>query len=222
MLVIYTFVFSVVFQAKWGLESTDRSSFALFLFSGLILYSIFSDAVTEAPSLLVQNRLYIRQLIFPTEVLAWISILSGLFHFGINALILTLFYAWVIGPPSLTAFLLPLSTVPIVLLSLGAVWIVSSLGVHLRDLGHLVGLMTTALLFLSPIFYPASAVPDSLQPFYALNPFVSILENSRTLLFEHSIPRWNDWMGTTAGSWLFAWFGYFWFMKTKEGFADVV
>ncbi|MAJ61333.1 MAG: hypothetical protein CBC48_16125 [bacterium TMED88] len=222
MLGIYTFVFSVVFHAKWGLESTGRSSFALFLFSGFILYSVFSDAVNEAPSLLVQNRLYIRQLIFPTELLAWISLISGLFHFCINTVILTIFYGWVIGPPSPSALLLPISVAPIILISLGAVWIISSLGVHLKDLGHIVGLLTTALLFLSPIFYPASAVPESLQPLYALNPFVSILENSRALLFDHSIPEWRDWLSPLAGAWIFAWFGYFFFMKTKEGFADVV
>ncbi len=222
MLAIYTFIFSVVFQAKWGADPGSRSGFALFLFSGLILYSVFSECVNEAPSLLITNKLYIQQLVFPTEVLAWISLLGSLFHLVVNWMILTLFYSAVIGAPSFSVLYLPLTAIPIVLLSLGAVWFISSIGIYLRDLGHVVGLLTTALLFLSPIFYPASAVPAAFQAYYALNPFVHILETSRAVLFHGSPPEWGALIISILGSWLFAWLGFIWFMKAKKGFSDVI
>ena len=222
MLAIYTFIFSVVFQAKWGADPGSRSGFALFLFSGLILYSVFSECVNEAPSLLITNKLYIRQLVFPTEVLAWISVLGSLFHLVVNWMILTLFYSVVIGAPSFSVLYLPLTAIPIVLLSLGAVWFISSIGIYLRDLGHVVGLLTTALLFLSPIFYPASAVPAAFRAYYSFNPFVHILENSRMVLLHGSPPAWESLIISILGSWLFAWLGYIWFMKAKKGFSDVI
>jgi lipopolysaccharide transport system permease protein len=222
MLAIYTFIFSVVLQIKWGLDPSNRSAFALFLFAGLILYSVFSDCVNEAPSLLIAHKLYIQQLVFPTEVLAWISVLGSLFNLAINWLILTIFYVIVVGVPSPTVLYLPLVAAPIVLLSLGAVWFISSIGLYLRDLGHVVGLLTTALLFLSPIFYPVAAVPAEFQDYYALNPFVHILEIARAVLFHASNPDWALLARSLLGSWLFAWLGFIWFMKAKKGFADVV
>ena len=135
---------------------------------------------------------------------------------------MTLFYSAVIGAPSFSVLYLPLTAIPIVLLSLGAVWFISSIGIYLRDLGHVVGLLTTALLFLSPIFYPASAVPAAFQAYYALNPFVHILETSRAVLFHGSPPEWGALVISILGSWLFAWLGFIWFMKAKKGFSDVI
>jgi lipopolysaccharide transport system permease protein len=222
LLAIYTFIFSIVFQSKWGLESGNQTEFALVLFSGLILYSVFSDCVNEAPSLLVGNKLYIRQLVFPTEILAWTCVLGSLFNLAINSAILTIFYAIVMGPPPATLFLLPLIALPIVLMTLGAVWFLSSIGIFVQDLAQVVGLLTTALLFLSPIFYPASAVPESFQATYTLNPFVPILEMARDVIFSGELPAWQSLGKLFLGSWLFAWLGYIWFMKAKKGFADVV
>jgi lipopolysaccharide transport system permease protein len=222
MLGIYTFIFSVVFQSKWGLDRGDRNEFALFLFSGLILYSVFSGCLNEAPSLLLNNKLYIKQLVFPTEVLAWVSVLSGLFDLVINFVILMVFHAVVLGTPALTLLYFPLIVLPVVLITLGSIWFVASIGIYLRDLGHIVGLVTTALLFLSPIFYPASAVPERFQAYYTLNPFAHILEMSKGALFYGQAPEPALLGACLAGSWAFSWLGYLWFMRAKKGFADVV
>ena len=222
MLGIYTFIFSVVFQSKWGGAEENQSNFALFLFSGLILYLIFSECVNEAPSLLRENKLYIQQLVFPTEILPWVSVLTSLFNFLINWLILIFFYCAVMGLPPLTAFFMPVIALPVALITVGTVWFISSLGLYLRDITHVVGLMTTALLFLSPIFYPASAVPDSFQLYYSVNPFVPILNMSKAALFQGSPPRWQTFVFLLIGSWTFAWLGYLWFIHSKKGFPDVV
>ena len=222
MLGIYTFIFSVVFQSKWGGAGDNQFEFALFLFSGLILYLVFSECVNEAPSLLVTNKLYIQQLVFPTEVLPWVSLYAALFNLAINWLILMIFYSVVVGLPSPTVLYMPLIALPIVFITVGAVWFISSIGLYLRDIAHVVGLLTTALLFLSPIFYPASAVPDAFQAYYSMNPFVPILEMSKGALFHGLPPDWPILGCELLGSWIFAWLGYTWFMHTKKGFPDVV
>ena len=222
MLGIYTFIFSVVFQSKWGIEQGDKPEFALFLFSGLILYSVFSECLNEAPSLLLNNKLYIKQLVFPTEILAWVSVLNGLFNLVINFVILVIFQTVVMGPPTPILLYFPLIVLPIVLITLGSIWFVASIGIYLRDLGHIVRLFTTALLFLSPIFYPASRVPERFQAYYTLNPFGHLLEMSKGVLFYEKAPDPTLLGACLAGSWAFSWLGYMWFMRAKKGFADVV
>ena len=222
MLAIYTFVFSFVFEARWAAVAGQPGEFALFLFSGLIVYAIFSECVNEAPNLMLANETYIKQLVFPTEVLAWTMLLASLFSFVVNALLLLAFCALILGPPPASALWLPLIVLPVVLLTLGVAWFLSSLGVYIRDIGQVVGVLTTALLFLSPIFYPAAAVPESLRAWYFLNPFASILDMSKASLFYGAAPDWARLGWLTLAGWVAAWLGFAWFMKTKRGFADVL
>ena len=222
MLSIYTFVFSVVFRSRWGMESGGEGEFALFLYSGLVLYTVFSECVNEAPESLFQNAVYIKQHVFPSEVLAWASALSAVFSFLVNLLILVVFDVLILGVPGYAALYMPLMIVPVLLWTLGVVWIVSSIGVYLRDLGQVIPPLTTALLFLSPIFYPASRVPESFRWIYEFNPFVFILETARGALFYNRPP---DWLGLglcVLVAWLVAWCGYNCFVATKKGFADVL
>jgi lipopolysaccharide transport system permease protein len=222
MLGVYTFVFSYVFRAKWNLPSGGQSEFAIYLFSGLIIYTIFSECANEAPGLMLANEVYIKQLIFPTEALAWVSLLAALFNFGVSLVLLIGFYALVIGEPPITFLYLPLVMGPLVFLTLGAVWLLSSLGLYLRDLNQIVTVLTTALLFLSPIFYSSEIIPEPYQQLYFLNPFASILEMSRGSIFLGTAPDWQKLGQLTLGAWFTAWIGYVWFMKTKGSFADVL
>jgi lipopolysaccharide transport system permease protein len=222
MLGVYTFVFSYVFRAKWNLPGGGQAEFALFLFSGLILYTIFSECANEAPGLMLANEIYIKQLIFPTEALAWVSLLAALFNFCVSFVLMVGFYAIVIGEPPITFFYLPLVMGPLLFLTLGAIWLLSSLGLFLRDLSHFVTVLTTALLFLSPIFYSSEIIPERYQQLYFLNPFASIIEMSRGSIFFGAAPNWQTLGLLTLGAWLAAWIGYVWFMKTKGSFADVL
>jgi len=222
LLCVYTFVFSVVLQAKWGGQADSSSGFALYLFSGLIVYNIFAESMNEAPDLMGANKIYIKQMLFPVEILPWVTLASALFRFAASFLLLAVFFCLMRGLPPLTVLALPLVLVPVLLLTVGGVWIFSSLGVFLRDLSQVVGLITTALLFLSPIFYSPENVPHNLRSVYDLNPFAVLLEAHRQLLFEGHMPAPNDFLALCGFSWLVAWLGYGWFMKTKEGFADVL
>ena len=222
MLSIYTFVFSVIFQSRWGAREGGEGEFALFLYSGLLVYSVFSECVNEAPDSLVGNAVYIKQHVFPAEVLAWVSVCSALIGFAIGATILTAFYVVVLGPPPVAAIYAFLSMIPVMFWTLGAVWMLSSVGVYFRDLGQIIVPFTTALLFLSPIFYPASRVPEQFRTFYDFNPFVFLLESAKASLFYGQTPDWALMGTSTLVAWAFAWLGYSWFTATKKGFADVL
>lgn len=222
LLAVYTFVFSFVFKNKWGPSDAPMAEFSLFLFSGIILYSVFAECVNEAPGLIVQNRTFVKQHIFPLETLIWVSLCATLFNFAISFLVLAVFHLFVLGVPPASALYLPLLLLPIVLITLGISWLLASLGVFLRDISQIVGVLTTALLFLSPIFYSVARIPERWQEIYLLNPFARIIEMSKGVLFRGTAPDWWPLVGISLAGWLVAWLGYVWFMRSKQGFADVV
>jgi len=222
LLGVYTFVFSVVFRAKWNLPEGDRSAFALFLFSGLIVYWVFADCVVQAPGLMRANRIYIKQLVFPTQILPWVSLCVALFNLLMQLGILALFYATIHGLPPPTVLLLPFILLPVALLTLGSSWFLSSLGVFFEDVSQVVGVFVTALLFLSPIFYSTERIPAEFRGYYFVNPFAHILEMVRDVIFRGAQPEWHAWGLLMLGTGLVAWLGYAWFEKTRTAFADVL
>lgn len=222
MLAIYTVIFSQVFKARWDMPLESPFDFALVLFLGLILFNLFGEVFSRAPTLMLENVSYIKKVIFPLEILSVISVGVSLINALISLGILLLFFVVVRGMPPVLALSLPLYLIPCILFGLGCAWLLSSLGVFLRDLKPLIALITTVLLFLSPIFYPLSAVPARLQPFILLNPLSQIIEDARAVLFKGAHPDLKLLILQIALSWTFAWLCYLWFMKTKKGFADVV
>jgi lipopolysaccharide transport system permease protein len=222
MLAVYTFVFSVVFRARWGEGSESRMEFALILFSGLIVFNVFSDCVTRSPDLIRSHANYVRKVVFPLEVLPWVLLCSALFHAALSLLAWFAFSAFVFGWPPVSVVLFPLVLVPTVLLTAGVSFVLASLGVYLRDIGQMVGIATAALLFLSPIFYPLGDLPDSYRIWFYLNPLTVAVEAGRDVLIWGRTPDWalmGAYLVLTA---LAAWGGFSWFQKTRPGFADVV
>lgn len=222
MLGVYTFVFTTVFQARWGTGDSGSPQFALLLFSGLILFTILSDCVSRAPGLLLENASYIKKVVFPLEILPVTVLAVALVNAAIGLVILLLFHLLFLGLPPATVLLLPLVIAPLSLTALGLSWFLASAGVFLRDIRQVVGVCITMLMFLSPIFYPVSAVPERFRVFIHLNPLTPILEQSKDLLFWGRIPSPVDWGLSMLAAWVIAWLGYVWFTKTRRGFADVV
>ncbi len=223
MLAVYTFVFSVVFKARWGIgESESKAEFALILFSGLLLFNLFAECVTRAPSLLLSNTSYVKRVVFPLEILPWVSFGAALFHACINFVVWLLFYLYIFGMPKVTLALFPLILVPFTLQLVGLGWFLSSLGVYLRDVSQMVGILVSTLMFLTPIFYPASALPVAYQHLLYLNPLTFIVELARDLLIFGKWPDWSAFGLVTACSAVVAWGGFAWFQKTRKGFADVL
>ncbi|MER0169915.1 MAG: ABC transporter permease [Nitrosomonas sp.] len=227
MLSIYTFVFSVVFKVRLDSHNSsvihdDEFAFALLLFTGLILFNLFSECLARAPGLILANINYVKKIIFPLEILPLISLCSALFHAGISFLVLFSFLLITSHPIEWTIIFLPVILLPLVLLTLGLSWILASIGVFVRDIGQFIGLVLTMLLFLSPIFYPASALPESIRDYLFLNPLTLIIEQARAVILYGQLPDWSGLILYYLFAFLIAWIGLLWFNKTRKGFADVL
>jgi lipopolysaccharide transport system permease protein len=222
LLSVYTYVFSVIFEARWETPTNGRGQFAVLLFSGLIIFSIFSECLNRAPSLMLENVSYIKKVVFPLEAMAWVALLTSLFNAGVSFLVLMVFYLASFGLPPPTILLLPVVLTPLALVVLGMTWFLSSLGVFLRDVKQLVGILTTVILFGSPILYPVTAIPESMRAYVYANPLTLVLDNSKQVLFWGTIPDLRYLALSILVAWGVAWLGYAWFMKTRKGFADVV
>lgn len=222
MLVVYTFVFSVVFKARWSLESSSKTEFALILFCGITAFNMFAEIVTRAPGLILSNANYVKKVVFPLEILPVVVLGSALIHAGISLSILTIGLVVLQGAFYWTITFLPLVLLPLMLLSLGLGWFFASLGVFLRDVGHIIGVAVQVLMFLSPIFYPVSAIPVEVQFFYHINPLTYVVEDMRRIMIWGQLPNWGWLILGTILSGLVAILGHAWFQKTRGGFADVL
>lgn len=222
MLAVYTFVFSFVFNARWSTESESRAEFALALFIGLMVHSLFAECINRSPSLIIDNVNYVKKVVFPLEILPWVTMGSTLFHFMISLMVWAGLFLFVNHNLHWTMVFLPLVLLPLILFTMGVTWFFSSLGVYLRDVGQLTGVVTTVMLFLAPVFYPMSALPEQYHVYIYANPLTLIIEQARTVLIWGQIPDFKALSIALAVSSLVAWLGYTWFEKTRRGFADVL
>lgn len=222
MLAIYTFVFSVVFKARWNAGSDSKAEFALVLFAGLIIFNLFSECINRAPGIILANTNYVKKVVFPLEILPWVALSAALFQALMSFSVWLIFYIAIFGIPHATIFLLPIVVLPIVFITMGLSWMLASLGVYLKDVSQLVGIITTVLMFLSPIFYPISSLPTNYRHFLLFNPLTPAIEGVRDVLFWGNVPSLNFYGSYLFISVMFAWLGFMWFQKTRKGFADVI
>lgn len=224
LLAIYTFVFGVVFKVR--VEQTGgidgKFEFALLLFAGLIVYNLFSECLSRAPSLILNNTNYVKRIIFPLEILPWITLGAALFHAAISYCILFVFLLAIGQAVSWMLLLLPVILLPFLLLIMGLSWLIASTGVFIRDIAQFIGLILTMLLFMSPIFYPVSALPEPVRDYLFLNPLTFIIEQSRAVILLGELPEWGGIAAYYAIGILTAQAGLLWFQKTRKGFADVL
>ena len=222
MLLVYTFVFSVVFKARWAGGSDSKTEFALILFAGLMVFNLFAECVTRAPGLIIGSVNYVKKVIFPLEILPLVIVGAALFHFAVNLLVWLAFYMAFFGMPHWTMSQLPLVLLPLVLMSLGVSWFLASLGVYLRDVAQVVGVIVTVLMFMSPLFYPVEALPKDFQHWIRLSPLTFAVEQARSVMYLGASIDWAAWGRQMLLSIVVAWLGFAWFQKTRKGFADVL
>lgn len=222
MLAVYTFVFSEIFKARWAGVETGKGGFAVLLFVGMIVHGLFAECANRAPSLVMSHSNYVKKVVFPLEILPVITLGSALFHSCISLVVLLAAQLLIMGQLYWTALLFPLILVPLVLATLGISWLLASLGVYLRDVGHVITVLTTVLLFLSPVLYPIAALPEVYRPWLQLNPLTYIIEESRSVLLFGHLPDWTSLGVAIIVGAVVASIGFWFFQKTRKGFADVI
>lgn len=222
MLFVYTFVFSSVLRTRWPGSSDDELEFAIILFCGLIVFNLFAEVITRSPTLIVSNVNYVKKVIFPVEIIPLTVVGGALFNMLVSLVILLLFCLLHNGSIPWTIVLIPVVVFPFILLVLGFSWFLAALGVFARDIGQAIGVIVTAMMFLSPLFFPITALPERVQLYIYVNPLTFVIEQFRAVTIWGELPDWSGILLYSLISFFLAWFGYLFFKLTRKGFADVL
>ncbi len=218
---IFTFIFAGIFGARFG-ASGSAWDYALYLFCGILPWNAFQESVQLSSQTIVSHTNLVKRVVFPLEILPIAQALSSLMNqmFGTIALLV----ASLIIERKLHATLLwlPVVVLPQLIVMLGASWLVASLGVFLRDIVQGVMLILMAWMYLTPIIYPESIVPPRYRPFINANPFTPLIRSYRHIILEGTSPDWSGLAYFAAFALIFFLFGYWWFARTRRGFADVI
>lgn len=224
MLVVYTFVFGVVFRSRWSTSGTSggATEFAVVMFAGILVHGLIAECIQRAPSVVVGQPNFVKKVVFPLPTLAWVVMGAALFHATMALGILLVGVLVLQQHVPLTALWLPIVLLPFLLLVVGLVWLLSALGVFLRDLAQMMGIVSSLLLFLAPVFYPLDSVPAAMRPLLYFNPVTFIIEQVRAVLIWGHSPDWGGLLLYLAVAWLVASAGLALFRRASKGFADVL
>lgn len=222
MLAIYAFVFSEILKARWPNGTGDKAEFALVLFAGLLVFNFFSEVFNRAPLSITANTSYVKKVVFPLHVLPTVNVVVALFGMLINVGVWLIFYVIAIGPLRITVLLFPVAIVPLILLLIGLSWLFASLGVFFRDLAQITPIVSTAVMFLTPIFYPVQSVPEKFRPLLNFNPLASLIEQVRSVLMWGQELDFVNYLIQLTCSTIIMWLCFIFFQKTRKGFADVL
>jgi lipopolysaccharide transport system permease protein len=221
MIAIFTFIFAGVFGAKFGV-ATSHWDYALYLFCGLLPWNMFQETVQESSTTIVSHANLVKRVVFPLETLPVAQAFASLGHQLFGTLALLLAAIVIQNQLHLTIFWLPALLIPQMMFTLGAAWLIASLGVFLRDIAQGISLVLMAWMYLTPIIYPESLVPEKFRAVVDLNPFAALVRNYRRILLEGAHPDWRGLMFFTICALLCFIVGYWWFARTRKNFADVI
>lgn len=223
MLCIYTICFSYIFQAKWGIENPDvQDNYPLILFVGLIIHSFFAEILSKSPNLILNYGYLIRKTFFPTEILAWVTIGCALFQVMMSTIILIFINFFFYHQFSWLTIIFPIILIPFGLFLTAICWLLSSLGAYIRDISQFSGIAITVFLFLSPVFFPLSFIPEPYRDLAMFNPLTLIIEESRNVLLWNTVPDFKKIIIYLFISLFFMKCSYLFMEKIKKGFRDVI
>lgn len=221
LLAVYTIAFGVILKARWGF-SGGTADYALMLFAGLIIFNLFSECLIKSTTLVTDNPNFVKKVVFPLELLPVITVATALIHAMIGMAVWLLGYALLFGTPKPTVLLFPVILMCLVPVLLGLGWLLSALGVIVRDISQMTGMLNHTLLFLTPIFYSIEAAPPLLQNLLLLNPLTFIVEQFRLVLFHGQLPIFKGLAVYFVLASLFAWVSLALFRRLRPTFADMV
>lgn len=222
MLSIYTFVFGYMLKSRWPGQGDNKLLFAITLFAGLIVNTLFAETVVRCTTVISENANYVRKVVFPLETLPLVVLGSALFHAAVSVGILVVANALVGTGLHWTMLLLPLVFGPIIIITAGVAWALASLGVYLRDASQVMGFITAFMMFLSPIFYPITSFPERLRPLLFINPLTLPVLQVRQVAIEGIMPSLHAMVYAYLIAIVVAALGLWFFERTRRGFADVV
>jgi lipopolysaccharide transport system permease protein len=222
MLSVYTFVFRYVFGVRWGVTVESNLSFAVRLYAGLAVFNFFAECVARSPRLVLEQPHLVKKVVFPLEVLPWVNAMAALVHLGIALAMLLGLATWETGRIHLSVLALPLVWLPLVPLTVGLGWWLSAIGAFVRDVGQVITMLLSLLLFLSPIFFPVEALPKAWQSWMFLNPLALVITETRHVLIDGLWPDWPALALNLGACVLVAVAGAAFFRAARSGFADVV
>lgn len=221
MLTVYTVAIGMLLGVKWpGIGS--NSELALALYAGLLLFNLFAECMGRAGDLVAAQPNYVKKVAFPLPLLAWTPVIAAAIQMLVGLVVWLVFYLWVRGMPHWTVLFVPAIMIPVMLVSLGLVWIVGAIGVYARDIGHATNLAVQAMLFLSPIFYDARMLPEHIRSYLQLNPLGFLVSSAREAMMEGRVPDLPMLAAFIVGAWLFAMLGLALFERLQDGFADTL
>jgi lipopolysaccharide transport system permease protein len=222
LLAAFTLVFGVVFPSRWGTAPSGTKGFALLLFPGILIHALLAEPFGRAPLMIASVPNYVKKVVFPLELLPVVAVATALFHALLGFAVLMLALVVLGDGIPITAVALPLVLAPLLLVTVGVTWLFAALGVYLRDIAQITGLVTMLLMFISPVFYPVSALPPAIREWITLNPLTIPLESARDVLVFGHWPDWGALALYSVVAMLVMWGGYWWFQRSRKGFADVL
>ena len=221
MLAVYAFVFGGVFGARWN-SGGGMKDFVQMLYCGLIVHAVFADTLTRSPTAVLSNPSYVKKVVFPLELLPLSHLASAVFNAVIGLGLLCVFLIVQRHALPVTIFFVPLVFLPLLLLTAGLAWFIAAIGVFFRDVGQMIGVAMSVLLFLSPVFYPSSSMPSLAQKILCVNPLAFPMEQLRAVLLLGVEPDWWHWAAYSSVATSIAIAGLWVFQKTRPAFADVI
>jgi lipopolysaccharide transport system permease protein len=221
MLGVYTLAFREFLGMRWPNMATG-ADFSLMIFAGMIVHTLMAECIMRAPTAMVANVNLVKRVVFPLALLPCVTVASSFFNAMLSMVVLLLFVLVSHRTLPASLFYLPILFAPYALLLCGVSWLMASLGVFIRDIAQLAGIITTMLMFLSPVFYPASSLHEPYRTWLTYNPLTLIIEQTRGVVLFDRAPDWHALGIYTLAAIVVLLFGYGWFRRTQDGFADVL
>lgn len=221
MLSVYTLAFGVILKTRWGF-SGDTKDYAFMLFAGLIVFNTFSECLRRAPTLVTSNPNFVKKVVFPLELLPIVMVVAAIAHALISILVWLAGYMLIYGAPKLTLLYFPIILLAFLPILLGLGWLLAALGVIVRDVDQLTGMISHALLFLTPIFFSIDAAPAILQRALMINPLTFIVDQFRQAMFVGIAPDLRGLAVYLVLATAFSAASLFIFRRLRSSFADLV
>jgi len=221
MLGVYTLAFREFLGMRWPNTDT-RAEFSLMIFAGMIVHGLFVEVISRSPSVIVGSSNFVKKVVFPLAILPCVTLASAFFHTLLSTVVLVLFVLLTQHTVHPTILYMPFVFLPYMIMMAGVSWFMASLGVYFRDILQISGVIASVFMFLSPVFYPVTSLAPRYREIMQFNPLTLIIEQFREIALFGNAPDWSALLVYTVIAMIVMLGGYWWFQRTRNGFADVL